>query len=46
MIRKWATTALEVTGLALIVAGISGVSLTAGLIAGGFALILLGVRLA
>jgi hypothetical protein len=46
MIRKWATTLLEVAGLALIVAGISELSPIAGLIAGGFALILLGVRLA
>ena len=46
MIRKWVTTLLEVSGIALIVAGVSEVSLVAGLIAGGCALILLGVRLA
>ena len=46
MLRKWLTTLMEVAGLALIVTGIWTVLPTAGLIAGGFALILLGVRLA
>ena len=43
MLRKWATTSLEIAGFALIVVGIWTVSLTAGLIAAGAALILLGV---
>ena len=46
MLRKWLTTLSEVSGLALIVTGIAEVSSIAGLIAGGSALILLGVRLA
>ena len=46
MLRKWLTTLLEVIGMALIVTGIFELSPIAGLVAAGFALILLGVRLA
>ena len=40
------TTLLEVAGLGLIVAGFTLISVVAGLIAAGLALILLGIRLA
>ena len=43
MSRKWITTALEVTGMALIVAGVTILLPVAGLIAGGIALVLIGV---
>lgn len=42
MVRKWATTTLEVVGFAVIVAGVSLISPVAGVIAGGFALVLVG----
>ena len=43
MYRKQITTALEVTGMALIVAGVTILLPVAGLIAGGIALVLIGV---
>jgi hypothetical protein len=46
VLRKWATSLLEVAGFTLIVGGIWTVSFTAGLIAAGAALVLIGVRLA
>jgi len=46
VLRKWLTTALEVLGFGLIVGGIWTISVTAGLIAAGVALILIGVRTA
>ena len=46
MLRKWLTTSLEIAGFALIVVGIWTISITAGLIAAGAALVLIGARLA
>ena len=43
MYRKWITTALEVTGMAAIVAGVTILLPVAGLIAAGIALVLIGV---
>ncbi len=42
VLRKRITTALEVTGMALIVAGFTILAPIAGLIAGGIALVLIG----
>ena len=41
--RAWVTTALEVSGLSLIVAGVSTYSVTLGLISAGVALLVIGV---
>ena len=46
MLRKWATSVLEIAGFALIVSGMWTVSVTAGLVTAGAALVLIGVRLA